>query len=321
MAPFRLGLAGAGRMGRTHLRAISGSEAVAIVAVAEPSREARESLGLPVAGLHTDLTGMLAAGGIDGVLIAAPSALHVEGVAQVAAARLPILCEKPCGVTADEARRAAALADAAGVRLQVAYWRRFVPALKRLKDRIAGGEFGDLYLASCFQWDETPPPAAFRASGGGAFVDMGVHEFDQLRWLTGQEIVSVRVASSTSVFDARVEVDPDAVQALCDLSGGANGLVSLGRRFPPGDACWVQVFGTQAFEDCRFFWPPESEAVFTAALRAQAEDFAAAVQGAPSEGATASDAVAALNAAEQATLDLQRSLTTRPETISDRGAR
>jgi myo-inositol 2-dehydrogenase/D-chiro-inositol 1-dehydrogenase len=117
------------------------------------------------------------------------------------------------------------------VLLQVAYWRRFVPALKRLKDRIAQGEFGDLYLVSCYQWDETPSPASFRATSGGAFIDMGVHEFDQLRWLTGQEISHPRVATAGTVFAEKIEVDPDAAQALCDLSGGATGLISLGRRF------------------------------------------------------------------------------------------
>jgi myo-inositol 2-dehydrogenase/D-chiro-inositol 1-dehydrogenase len=297
---FRLGLVGAGRMGRTHLRALAGSERVEVAAVAEPSAANRALLSLPARRLHPDVDALLAAGGLDGVLIAAPSPLHVGVVERIAAAGLPILCEKPCGVSAAEARQAAALAEQAGVRLQVAYWRRFVPELRRLKERIAAGELGALYFVACFQWDETPPAATFRAASGGPFIDMGVHEFDQLRWLTGQEPGNFRVARSKTTFDANVPEDPDAVQALCDLSGGASGLVSLGRRFPVGDACWAQAFGTRGFEDCRFLWPPAGEQVFLAALRRQAEDFADAVRGKPSEGATAADAVAALSAAEQA---------------------
>ena len=72
--------------------------------------------------------------------------------------------------------------------LQVAYWRRFIPGLRRLHDRIAAGEFGVIHLVTCYQWDEQPPSAAFRAHSGGIAIDMGVHEFDQLRWLTGQDI-------------------------------------------------------------------------------------------------------------------------------------
>ena len=304
MTKLRLGLIGAGRMGQTHLRAVSQSETVEIVAVAEPSADSRQALSSGMVKVYPDAAAMIDAGGIDAVLIAAPSRMHVAAVAEVAARGLPILCEKPCGISAAEARAAAAIAEQHGVRLQVAYWRRFVPELRALKDRIAGGALSNLYLVSCFQWDETPPAAAFRAGGGGAFIDMGVHEFDQLRWLTGQELGNFRVAASSTVFDEAVPGDPDAVQALCDLSNGGSGLISLGRRFPLGDACWAQAFGTVGFEECRFFWPPSGEQVFLAALRAQAEDFALAVRGGASEGATAADAVAALAAAEAATAAL-----------------
>lgn len=311
MARFRLGLVGAGRMGQTHLRALGTSERVDVVAIAETSEAIRTSLKVPAGvALHADVDQMLKAGGLDGVLIAVPSTHHVNMVARLAVAGLSILCEKPCGITAREARIASEIAAKEGVLLQVAYWRRFVPALKRLKDRIAQGEFGDLYLVSCYQWDELPPSAAFRATSGGVFIDMGVHEFDQMRWLTGQEFAHLRVATATTAFADYMEADPDAAQALCDLSRGTSGLVSLGRRFPLGDACWVQVFGTKGFEDCRFFWPPESEKVFLSALRLQAEGFADAVCGKPSEGASAADAIAALTAAEQATAALSKGRTT-----------
>jgi myo-inositol 2-dehydrogenase / D-chiro-inositol 1-dehydrogenase len=300
MSGFRLGLVGAGRMGQTHLRALANSDLIQVRAIAEPSEAIRATLGDQNPKLHADLDGMLAAGGLDGILIAVPSALHLQTLSAVAQAGLPILCEKPCGLSAAEGRQAAALAESAGVALQIAYWRRFVPALRDLRQRIADGQFGSLYHAACFQWDETPPSAQFRATGGGAFMDMGVHEFDQLRWLTGQEIGRISIAVSSSVFDVPVPQDPDALQALCTLSGGATGLVSLGRRFPAGDACWVQMFGTQGFEDCRFYWPPDGTDIFMAALRAQAEGFAEMVSGNASQGATIFDAISAIEAAERA---------------------
>lgn len=137
---------------------------------------------------------------------------------------------------------------------------------------------------------------------------MGVHEFDQMRWLTGQEPTNFRVATSKTTFAGAVKGDPDAVQLLCDLSDGSSGLVSLGRRFPPGDACWTQVFGTSGFAEARFFWPPDGEAVFLNALQAQLEDFVQAARGGAPRGATASDAVAALTIAEAATELLSRDL-------------
>jgi myo-inositol 2-dehydrogenase/D-chiro-inositol 1-dehydrogenase len=60
------------------------------------------------------------------------------------------------------------------------------------------------------------------------------------------------------------------------------------------------------FAESRFFWPPAGETVFLAALCAQLEDFSRAVQGQPSQAATASDAVAALVAAEAATAALRQ---------------
>ena len=291
---FRLGLVGAGRMGRVHLRALSSSDVVRVVAVAEPSEAARATLHDAGVALHADAEAMLRAGGLDGVLVAAPSTLHLSLVARIAAAGLPILCEKPCGITAGQAREAAAIAARHAVKLQVAYWRRFVPALQRLRQRIADGELGALYFLACYQWDGEPPPARFDASSGGIFIDMGVHEFDQIRWLSGQEFSRLDVAV------ASVTAAPESAQVLCTLSGGSTALVSLGRRFPLGDVCRVEAFGTRDAEDCRFLWPPDGERVFLDALRRQAEAFAAWVRGGEATGATAADAVAALAAAERA---------------------
>ena len=293
MSTFRLGLVGAGRMGRVHLRALSDSDAVQVVAVAEPSATARAALRDASVALHANVAAMLRAGGLDGVLIAAPSTLHVSLVTQLAAAGLPILCEKPCGITADQASEAAAVAARHNVKLQVAYWRRFVPALRRLRQRIVNGELGALYYLACYQWDGEPPPPQFHVNSGGILVDMGVHEFDQIRWLTGQEFS--RLAGAV----ASVTAEPESAQVLCSLSGGSTALVSLGRRFPLGDVCRVEAFGTRDAEDCRFVWPPEGELVFLDALRRQAEAFAAWVGGGEAAGATAVDAVAALAAAEQ----------------------
>jgi myo-inositol 2-dehydrogenase/D-chiro-inositol 1-dehydrogenase len=305
MAIFKLGLIGAGRMGRTHLRALAGSETITIAAVTEPALLARNELAQSGLATHATLDAMLDAGGLDGVLIAAPSDNHLALVRRVAAAGLPILCEKPCGTTAAQAAEAARITRAAGVPLQIAYWRRFVPALRRLRHRIADGAFGGIYLAACYQWDEHAPPASFRTHSGGIFVDMGVHEFDQLRWLTGQDITAVHASTATIEHDPHVPGDAESAQVLCDLSGGSTGLVSLGRRFPQGDVCWAHIFGTRDAEECRFLWPPDADTTFLHALRLQAEKFARGADGTETDAARAEDAVAALTAAETASRALR----------------
>jgi myo-inositol 2-dehydrogenase/D-chiro-inositol 1-dehydrogenase len=150
------------------------------------------------------------------------------------------------------------------------------------------------------QWDEQPPSAAFRAASGGIAIDMGVHEFDQLRWLTGQEITHVvGVPGRTGARPAPGRTDPDSAELLARLSGTV-APVSLGRRFPGGDMCRVEVIGTRRHRDHRFLWPPSGDDSFRLALSAQAAAFAAVVAGGRPQGATAADAVAALVAARRA---------------------
>ena len=195
--------------------------------------------------VHADLAGMLRAGR-SGRRAHRRVERHASRLHRRAgAAGIPILCEKPCGLSSRQGREAAAIAAAAKVPLQVAYWRRFVPSLKTLKTRIVAGELGDLYLAACYQWDEQPPPASFRSRSGGIFMDMAVHEFDQIRWLTGQEIGALHAVAARTLSEPPVPGDAESAQVLCALSGGATGLVSLGRRFPLGDVCKVEVFGTR----------------------------------------------------------------------------
>mgnify|MGYP002402826534 CR=1 FL=1 len=284
-------------MGRTHLRALAGSDVVKVTAIAEMSPAAREAVAAPGVAVYESVAEMLDRTALDGVLVAAPTDQHGAIIAEVAARGLPILCEKPCGLTAAAAQTSAQGAAAAGVPLQVAYWRRFVPGLLQLHDRIAAGELGVIHLVTCYQWDERPPSPVFRAHSGGIAIDMGVHEFDQLRWLTGQDIAGLAVVSSGSAPDGIADVD--GAQVVLTLSGGATGFVSLGRYFRVGDAVWAEAFGTEGHERCDVIDPAEGEVAQLAALRAQAESFASFAAGGPCQGATAADAIAALTAAEQ----------------------
>lgn len=289
-------------MGQTHLRALKGSSDVVVAAVAEPVSALRERVedDFGVAG-YASLEELLDAGGLDGVLIVTPSDSHVEVISSVARAKLPILCEKPCGVSAADTRMAQKLVADAGVALQVAYWRRFVPSLQAIRSRIEAGEFGDVLSVTCLQWDGEPPSAAFRARSGGIFVDMGVHEFDQVRWLTGSDFEHLAASASTIVTDPAVTDDPDCVQVLGELASGATALVSLGRHYAGGDMASVEVFGTRDHVLEAFLRPEDGEATQLDALRRQASAFASFARGGACEGATVGDAVAALEAATRAT--------------------
>jgi myo-inositol 2-dehydrogenase/D-chiro-inositol 1-dehydrogenase len=297
---LRLALVGGGRMGNTHLDALASSDAVRVTAAMDPVPAAREALAGRGLAVYPSLDDLLAAGGFDAALIAAPSDIHGPVVGALARAGIPMLCEKPCGVSAGTAAESSRAARAAGVVLQVGYWRRFVPELVALRERIAAGELGELSLVRCWQWDGSPPHREFRVRSGGIIVDMGVHELDQTRWLTGQEIGALHAVAAGVTAGEPVPGDPDSVELVAALSGGTIGTVSLGRTFPHGDCCWVEVHGLRGHARVEFVWGAEGERVFHRALVAQAEAFAEAVRGAPQRGATADDAVAALEAAGRA---------------------
>ena len=308
-APFRLGLIGAGRMGRTHLRGLAGSERVAVTAIAEVSEATRRTVPDVGAPVYPGIAEMLDAEALDGVLIVVPTDRHLQVITEVAARGLPILCEKPCGLTVAQTQAAVAETQAAGVLFQVAYWRRYVPSLRALRDQIASGELGTVHLVACYQWDDKPPSDEFRAHSGGILIDMGVHEFDEMRWLTGQDLGSMTAIASGLVpgglirrvsGEDRRSADVDGAQVLVELSGGGSGLVSLGRFHPAGDMARAEAFGTKGTVRCDFLDPAEGEQAQLAALRLQAESFADFASGGPCTGATGADAVAALDAATRA---------------------
>jgi len=296
--PLRLLVVGAGRMGRVHLGAIEASRSTT-VAVVEPSPETRSQLEGRGISLHHELSAAIEQGGFDAAVVAVPSAHPLEVVAALMGAGVPTLCEKPCGLTTDDTTEAARRARETNVLLQVGYWRRFVPELRRLRDEIASGKLGDIALALAWQWDGEPPEPHFRRSSGGILIDMGVHEFDQLRWLTGQEITLDSIVESSIFVEPYVADDAESIMVSGRFSGGGVASVSLGRRYDRGDSCWVEVIGTLGSRRCEFMVGSEGEQVFQQALVAQIDAFAAAVRGELSEGASADDAVAALAIAER----------------------
>jgi myo-inositol 2-dehydrogenase / D-chiro-inositol 1-dehydrogenase len=169
-----------------------------------------------------------------------------------------------------------------------------------LRERIVRGDFGDVLSVSCLQWDGEPPAAAFRARSGGVFVDMGVHEFDQARWLTSSDFTSFTAVASSVVTDPESAGDPDAAQVLAATTSGATVFVSLGRYFADGDMASVEVFGTKDHAMIVFLDPEDGERAQLEALRHQASSFADFARGGPCLGATVDDALAALDAATSA---------------------
>jgi myo-inositol 2-dehydrogenase/D-chiro-inositol 1-dehydrogenase len=129
------------------------------------------------------------------------------------------------------------------------------------------------------------------------FIDMGVHEFDQARWLTGSDFMSISAVASGAISDPDVTDDPDSAQVLCSTASGVTVFVSLGRHFSGGDMASVEVFGSKDHVRSIFLNPEEGERAQLEALVRQAQAFAEFAGGAECRGASVEDAIAALEAA------------------------
>jgi myo-inositol 2-dehydrogenase / D-chiro-inositol 1-dehydrogenase len=296
-APFRFGLIGGGRMGRTHLRGLEGSTEVTVVAVTEPFETAAASLREQGLAVYPTAEEMFADSELDGVLIAVPTPQHIDTTRRSLEAGVPVLCEKPFGLVPDEARAVGQLASEQGLALQIAYWRRFVPQLTSLRSDLADGKYGDVHFLVCSQWDETPPPLSFRHDSGGIYIDMGVHEIDQTLWLLDQDFTEVKTQVFPTTEDPGAQNDVDSAQALVMLSGGTSTVISLGRFYEGGDIVSVELFGSRGHTRFDVVSPETGEEPQLHALKLQAEAFARHARGAPQEGTTAEEAARVLEMA------------------------
>ncbi|HYP93844.1 MAG TPA: Gfo/Idh/MocA family oxidoreductase [Mycobacterium sp.] len=296
-APFRFGLIGGGRMGRTHLRALDGSTEVRVVAVTEPVETAAALLREQGLAVYPTVEEMFAESELDGVLIAVPTPQHIDTTRKALEAGLPVLCEKPFGLVPDDARAAGELASEKGLALQIAYWRRFVPQLSTLRSDLADGKYGTVHFLVCSQWDEAPPPLSFRNDSGGIYIDMGVHEVDQTRWLLGQDFTDVKAQVFPTTEDPGAQNDVDSAQALVMLSGGTSTVISLGRFYEGGDIVSIELYGSRGHTRFNVVSPETGEGPQLHALKLQAEAFARHARGAAPEGATAEEAARVLELA------------------------
>src|SRR5437588_6941374 len=109
-------------MGRVHLGAFSRARSGVPVAIVDPEAEPRRAAEARGLRAYASAEELLEADTIDGVVIAAPTRLHASLVTTFAEANMPMLCEKPCGLSSSETAAAAEAAARAGVPLQIGFW-------------------------------------------------------------------------------------------------------------------------------------------------------------------------------------------------------
>ncbi|QAY59297.1 Gfo/Idh/MocA family oxidoreductase [Microbacterium protaetiae] len=225
---MRIGLIGAGVIGRTHAQAIASTEGFELTSVADPFSSGAELATDFGATHHRDHRDLLAAGGLDAVIVATPNDLHVPVGLDVIAAGLPLLVEKPIATTSMQARVLVDAAAAARVPVLVGHHRRYHPVVRRAKEIIDSGRLGRIVGVSATAFMRKPPDyfdiAWRRERGtGGPFLINLIHEIDLLRHLIG-EVTSVSAFASSAARSFEVE---DTGAVIMSFDGGALGSLAI----------------------------------------------------------------------------------------------
>jgi predicted dehydrogenase len=183
----RLGFLGVGWIGRHRMQAILEAGAAEVAAIADPSPEVVAEAGrlAPGAELVSTLDDLLDVG-VDGVVIATPSALHAEQSIRALGRGAAVFCQKPLGRTAAEVRGVVDAARAADRLLDVDLSYRFTEGMRRIREAVRSGELGRVYAADMVFHNAYGPDKPWfydpALSGGGCVMDLGVHLVDLALW-------------------------------------------------------------------------------------------------------------------------------------------
>ena len=244
--PVRLGLLGAGRIGKTPARPIAESHGARLVAVADPDEAAAAAVVQATGTRAASVEEVLGGSAIEGILIATPTDLHADLIERVAAAGKAIFCEKPIDLDLSRAQRSVAAAARCGVPLMIGFNRRFDPSFRRLRDDIDRGRIGDVELVQITSRDPAPPPMEYLRRSGGLFRDMMIHDLDMARFLVGEPIVEVTATGSALVDKAIGDAgDVDTAVAVPRSAGGRLCVISNSRRATYGYDQRIEVHGSE----------------------------------------------------------------------------
>jgi predicted dehydrogenase len=214
-------LPGLGARGDVEVAALCGRDPAKLATLAAKHRVGRT---------FTDWRAMIAAGGLDVLVIAAPNALHREPALAAIDAGLHVVCEKPLAMNVAEAREMAARAEAAGRKTLTFFTHRALAAAVQVKRMVDAGFLGrPVHASALYHTASHLRPGKAHAwrmvraqSGTGVLGDIGSHLVDLVRWWMGdlRRVAAQWQVVNTSLGGAAVDAD-ESVAFLAELASGA----------------------------------------------------------------------------------------------------
>lgn len=246
--PVKVGIVGLGRWARVLARAAKSSDKVQIVAGYSRSEEKRnafaEETGVPSV---PDLQTMLSDPEIEGVILTVPNEQHLPVAVEVAKAGKHVYTEKPIASTLEDGLAIEALEKQYGITVTVGHSARLLGGVREIRKRIDAGELGTVgFIEANFSNERALEltPDTWRwykdRAPGGPLSQLAIHMFDIVRYLGGDIIEAMSMASKLSPVGAEVD---DQSMTLLKFKDGKIAYVG---------SCWtspgifaVRVFGSR----------------------------------------------------------------------------
>ena len=245
---INVGIIGVGRIGRVHGESISKYVKNAQVkAVADPflnekSIEWANSLGIKET--YKDYKKILEDPEISAVLICASTDQHSKLSMEALNAGKHVFCEKPIDHDVNKIKEVLDVVKESGKKYQVGFNRRFDHNFKAIRDAVVAGKVGKQQIIKITSRDPEPPSIDYVKVSGGIFLDMTIHDFDMVRYLSGSEVEEVYAAGSVTVDPEIGKAgDVDTAVITLKLENGATAVIDNCRASCYGYDQRAEVFG------------------------------------------------------------------------------
>ncbi|MEV4159369.1 Gfo/Idh/MocA family oxidoreductase [Nonomuraea dietziae] len=241
---LRVGIVGAGIMGRGHAEVLSAHPDVEITAVSRRPLEQAES-----ATVHADYRDLLASGTVDAVSITTPDHLHADVMVAAARAGVHILVEKPFTTTVEDADRAVAAIRRAGVVAMCLFNHRWVPAYAQAKEQMA--LVGEPVVGYARKDDTIHVPTEMIgwADRTTSAWFLSSHDIDLVTWLYDDHVVEVFATARYGKLRGMGIDTPDAMQIQARFSRGAVATFESAWIYPNTFPTMVDSYVTVVGED------------------------------------------------------------------------
>lgn len=248
MNKVTVGIIGAGRIGQLHANNILDSTKFHLKAIADVSIEHLKGTNFErnVPVITTRWEDLTEDAEIDAIFICTPTSTHVPLITEITKSGKHIFCEKPISFNIKETEKALEVVREANVKFQIGFNRRFDKHFRKVFDIVRAGKVGMPHIIKITSRDPEAPSENYIEHSGGMFMDMTIHDFDMIRYLSGNEVVEVSVKAA-NLIDPKFARYNDVDTAIITLTfaDGSLGVIDNSRQAVYGYDQRIEVFGNK----------------------------------------------------------------------------